>query len=560
MAENEELSMATKPINPTKPGPIKAARGSQLRCQSWRQEALLRLLENNLENAERQEDLVVYASFAKAARNWDAYEKIVKALINLNNDQTLVIQSGKPIGVFQTHQFAPAVLMATCNTVGRWATPENFYDLASRGLTIWGGLTAAAWQYIGSQGVIQGTYEIFAAVAREHFSSSVAGRFILTAGMGGMGGAQPLAGTMAGAVILVVEVDAARIEKRIKAGFCQHVVDDLDQALLLVNEARQQKIPRSIALIGNAADVYPELVRRGIVPDVVTDQTSAHDTLYGYIPAGVKPEALETMRREDPDGLRRLALASIAREVEAMLAFKDQGAVVFDNGNNIRSQASEFGVKNAFSIDIFTARYLRPMFCHGVGPFRWIALSGEAEDINKIDEMVLQLSPENDQATNWIKLARQHIKFEGLPARICWLGHGARTKLALAVNNAVKDGVLAAPIAFTRDHLDGAAMTHPNIGTEGMLDGSDAISDWPLLNGLLNVASMADLVAIHSGGGGYSGYMTSAGATIVADGTSEAALRLSTALTADTGLGILRYADAGYEEAKEAAQAADLGL
>jgi urocanate hydratase len=539
---------------------ISAARGNQLRCQSWRQEALLRLLENNLENAERQEDLVVYASFAKAARDWDAYDKIVHALTNLRNDQTLVMQSGKPIGIFQTHKFAPAVLMATGNIVGRWATPEHFYDLAARGLTIWGGLTAAAWQYIGSQGVIQGTYEIFAAVAREHFDGNLSGKFILSAGMGGMGGAQPLAGTMAGAAILVVEVDPERIQKRIQAGFCQHIAYTLDEALALIREASDQKIARSVSLVGNAAEIFPELVRRGITPDVVTDQTSAHDTLYGYVPIGFTIEKLEKLRQENPEEVRKLAQASIAKEVEAMLQFKARGAVVFDNGNNIRSQADEYGVKDAFSIDIFTARYLRPLFCKGIGPFRWIALTGEADDIGKIDDLVLRLFPENVLAANWIELARKHVRFEGLPARICWLGHGDRTKLALAVNKAVTDGTLSGPIAFTRDHLDGAAMVHPKIGTEGMLDGSDAIADWPLLNGLLNVACMADLVAIHSGGGGYAGYMTSAGATIVADGSAEADIRLSTALTADTGLGVLRFADAGYEEAKSAAKSANLGL
>jgi len=539
---------------------ITAARGNQLRCRSWRQEAILRLLENNLENAENQQDLVVYAAFAKAARNWEAYEKIVNVLLDLRDDQTLVVQSGKPIGIFQTHKFAPAVLMATGNIVGRWATPENFYDLAARGLTIWGGLTAAAWQYIGSQGVIQGTYEILAAVAREHFNGSLAGKFVLSAGMGGMGGAQPLAGTMAGAAILVVEVDPERIHKRIKAGFCQHITYLLDDALDIIKRHQESKLAVSVALVGNAAEVYPELVRRGITPDVVTDQTSAHDTLHGYVPTGIPLEDLSRFRQNNAGAVQELARASIAREVSAMLTFKERGAVVFDNGNNIRSQADEHGLQNAFSIDIFTERYLRPLFCRGIGPFRWIALTGNPEDMSKIDELVLDLFPENQQAVNWIKLARKHIKFEGLPARICWLGHGERTKLALAVNRAVADGQISGPIAFTRDHLDGAAMTHPKIGTEAMLDGSDAIADWPLLNAMLNVASMADLVAIHSGGGGYTGYMTSAGATIIANGSTEAEIRLSTALTADTALGVLRFADAGYKAAKDTAQAFNLGL
>ena len=537
-----------------------AGRGTALRCRGWRQEALLRMLENNLENGERPEDLVVYASFAKAARDWASYHAIVAALRELREDQTLVVQSGKPIGVFQTHDRAPLVLMATGNLVGRWATPDVFYDLADRGLTIWGGLTAADWQYIGSQGVIQGTYEILAAVAREHFGGSLAGRFVLSAGMGGMGGAQPLAGVLAGAAILVVEVDRSRIDRRIATGYCQQLAASLDEALDLIGAARQRGEARSVALIGNASEVYPELIRRGVTPDVVTDQTSAHDALLGYIPAGMSLEELGSLRRSDPDQVRRRALVSIADEVRAMLAFKERGAVVFDNGNNIRSQAYDQGVREAFSIDIFTARYLRPLFARGIGPFRWIALTGEPRDIELIDGLVLECFPDNALAANWIHLAGKHIAFEGLPARICWLGHGERTRLALAVNRAVREGRLSGPIAFTRDHLDGAAMAHPRIGTEAMRDGSDAIADWPLLNALLNCASMADLVAIHSGGGGYAGYMVSAGSTVVADGTPEADLRLSTALTADTGLGVLRYADAGYPEAVETAQRAGLGL
>ncbi|CAN5175342.1 urocanate hydratase [soil metagenome] len=550
------MTASTKPASTR----ISAARGTELRCRGWRQESLLRLLENNLENAERQEDLVVYASFAKAARDWDSYHKIVDALKNLQESQTLIIQSGKPIGIFQTHKMAPLVLMANGNIVGRWATPENFYALQEKGLTIWGGLTAADWQYIGSQGVVQGTYEILAQVAREHFNGSLKGKFVLTAGMGGMGGAQPLAGKLAGAVILVVEVDRTRIEKRISAGYCELIAEDLDQALALVKEAQNKGIAKSVSVVGNAAEVYPELLKRGVIPDVVTDQTSAHDTLYGYIPVGMSIEETEALRKSNPAEVRSRALASIAVEVQAMLQFKEKGSVVFDNGNNIRSQAAECGVTNAFEIDIFTARYLRPLFCKGIGPFRWIALTGEAKDIHYIDQLVLDHFPENELATNWIKLAGEHIKFEALPARICWLGHGERTKLALLVNDAVRNKKLSGPIAFTRDHLDGAAMTHPHIGTEGMLDGSDAISDWPLLNALLNTASAADLVAIHSGGGGYAGYMTSAGATITADGTDEAAQRLSTALTADTGLGVLRFADANYSEAQEAAKKHKLGL
>jgi len=541
-------------------GRITAARGTALRCRGWRQEALLRMLENNLENGERPEDLVVYASFAKAARDWDSYHAIVAALKRLGDDETLLIQSGKPIGIFRTHDRAPLVLMANGNLVGRWATSEVFWDLADRGLTMWGGLTAADWQYIGSQGVIQGTYEIFAAVAREHFGGSLAGRLILTAGMGGMGGAQPLAGTLAGAVIMTVEVDPARIERRIASGYCQRLAPDLDEALALCRAAQQRGELLSVGLVGNAAEVYPELVRRGVTPDVVTDQTSAHDALYGYVPAGLSVAETEALRRSDPDAVTRRALESIAAEVRAMLTFKQRGAVVFDNGNNIRSQAAAQGVADAFTIDIFTARYLRPLFARGIGPFRWLALTGEPEDIYTIDRLVLDLFPDNELATNWINLAGRHIRFEGLPARICWLGHGERTRLALAVNAAVREGRLSGPIAFTRDHLDGAAMAHPRIGTEGMRDGSDAIADWPLLNALLNTASMADLVAIHSGGGGYAGYMTSAGSTVVADGSAAADRRLATALTNDTGIGVLRFADAGYDEAIETATQAGLGL
>lgn len=528
---------------------ITAQRGSTLRCKGWRQEALLRMLENVLENGENQKELIVYAALGKAARNWDAYHAIVKALQQLEDDETLVIQSGKPIGILKTHAFAPIVIMANCNLVGKWATSENFYDLQEKGLIIWGGLTAAAWQYIGSQGVIQGTYEIFAAIARTYFNGTLSGRFILTAGLGGMGGAQPLAGVMAGAAILAVEVNEARVDKRIEVGYLQQKTHDLDEALAWIEEARAAGRSVSVGLVGNAADVYPELVKRQVTPDIVTDQTSAHDLLYGYIPSGYSLDEIIRLRKSDPARLEEAARASIAREVEAMLEFKRRGSVVFDNGNNIRTQAFQYGVKDAFDIDIFTEAFLRPLFCRAIGPFRWVALSGEAEDIQTIDRYILEHFPENEIVTNWIKLANQYVPFEGLPARIGWFGHGDRTRLGLAVNQMVRDGKLSGPIAFSRDHLDAGAMTHPNIMTERMKDGSDAISDWPLLNAMLNCSSMADLVAIHSGGGGYSGYMTSAGVTIVADGTAEADMRLKHALDNDTSIGVLRYADAGYEEA-----------
>ena len=520
-----------------------------MRCKGWRQEALLRMLENVLENGENQKELIVYASLGKAARNWPAYHAIVDTLLRLEEDETLVIQSGKPIGVFRTHAAAPLVVMANCNLVGRWATSEHFYELQEKGLIIWGGLTAAAWQYIGSQGVIQGTYEIFQSIARRYFGGNLQGRFILTAGLGGMGGAQPLAGTMAGAAILCVEVSEERVDKRIASGYLQKKTSNLDEALAWIREATRRNESLSVGLVGNAAEVYPLLLSRGIVPDIVTDQTSAHDLLYGYIPEGFTPAQAEELRRTDPEKLQELAGKSVAREVEALLGFKKRGAVVFDNGNNIRTQAQKYGVADAFQIDIFTEAFLRPLFARGIGPFRWIALSGDAEDIRKIDELILREFRDNEIVTNWISLASRYVPVEGLPARIGWFGHGERNRLALAVNEWVREGKLSGPVAFSRDHLDAAAMAHPNIMTERMKDGSDAIADWPLLNALLNCSSMADLVAIHSGGGGYAGYMTSAGVTIVADGTEAAGLRLQTALLNDTGLGVLRYADAGYEEA-----------
>ncbi|MDQ0337852.1 urocanate hydratase [Caldalkalibacillus uzonensis] len=528
---------------------IKAARGSTLRCKGWRQEALLRMLENVLENGENQKELVVYAALGKAARNWPSYRAIVDALKTLDEDETLVIQSGKPIGVFKTHRFAPIVIMANCNLVGKWATSDNFYELEQKGLIMWGGLTAGAWQYIGSQGVIQGTYEIFSAIARKYFDGDLTGRFILTAGLGGMGGAQTLAGVMANAAILCVEVDEARVDKRLSVGYLQKKTRDLDEALHWIEQAVAKKESISVGLVGNAADIYTKILERGIVPDIVTDQTSAHDLVYGYVPEGYTLEEVKQARINNPKQLEQDARASIAKEVKAMLAFKQKGSVVFDNGNNIRTQAYQHGVKEAFEIDIFTEAFLRPLFCRAIGPFRWVALSGDVEDIKKIDQFILDEFKENEIITNWIRLAHRYIPVEGLPARIAWFGHGERSKLALAVNQMVREGSLSGPIAFSRDHLDAAAMTHPNIMTERMKDSSDAIADWPLLNAMLNCSSMADLVAIHSGGGGYTGYMTSAGVTVVADGTQETELRLKHTLDNDTGLGVLRYADAGYSEA-----------
>ncbi|HLU01916.1 MAG TPA: urocanate hydratase [Advenella sp.] len=527
--------------------------GDQLRCKGWRQEALLRLLENVLSVGEDPDNLVVYAALGKAARDWPSHDAIVHALRTMTEDYTLVVQSGKPIGLLRTHANAPLVIMANCNLVGQWAKAEVFYELEKKGLICWGGLTAGDWQYIGSQGVIQGTYEIFCRIAERYFNNDLRGRFILTAGLGGMGGAQPLAGFMANAATLVIEVNPERIAKRLSIGYLQKQAATLDEALGIIRDACSARQPISVGLQGNAAEIYPALLAKGVVPDIVTDQTSAHDLLYGYIPSGVDLDKVKALRQSDPDALMQASLQSIKRHVTAMLGFKDKGAVVFDNGNLIRTQAFNAGVKHAFDIPIFTEAFLRPLFCRAIGPFRWVALSNDPADIEAIDDFILARFPDNRIVTNWIGLARQYVPFEGLPARIAWLGHGERTELALAVNQMVADGTLKAPVAFTRDHLDAGAMAHPNIMTEKMRDGSDAIADWPLINAMVNCASQADLVAIHSGGGGYSGYMTSAGVTVVADGSPAAQERLALAMTNDTSLGVMRYADAGYPEALDEA-------
>jgi urocanate hydratase len=532
---------------------FKVTSGTVLRCKGWRQEALLRLLENVLAVGEDPSNLIVYAALGRAARDWPSHDAIVRVLKTMDEDQTLVIQSGKPIGVLRTHVQAPLVIMANCNMIGQWATAENFYALEQRNLICWGGLTAGDWQYIGSQGVIQGTYEIFSRIAERHFDNDLHGRFILTAGLGGMGGAQPLAGRLVSAAILTVEVDQVRIDKRIKVGFLQRQARDLDDALALIRDAQARREPLSVGLLGNAAEVYPQILARGIVPDIVTDQTSAHDLLYGYVPAAFSLDQVREMRKTDAARLMEAGRASIALHVTAMLGFLDLGAIVFDNGNLIRTHARQAGVERAFDIPIFTEAYLRPLFCRAIGPFRWIALSNDAGDIRRIDDYLLEHFAHNKIVSNWIELARRFVPFEGLPARIAWLGHGERTELALAVNRMVREDDLTAPIAFTRDHLDAGAMAHPNIMTENMRDGSDAIADWPLLNAMVNCSSMADLVAIHSGGGGYSGYMTSAGVTVVADGTPQADERLRLSMTNDTSMGVLRYADAGYADALDEA-------
>ncbi len=533
---------------------VRAARGNTLRCKGWRQEALLRLLENNIENGERPEELIIYSATAKAARNWGCFDRIVSALQGLEEDETLVMQSGKPIGIFRTHRLAPRVVMANANLVGKWATADHFRELEEKGLSMVPGYTAAAWQYIGTQGILQGTYETFAAAARASFGGSLVGRWVLTGGLGGMGGAQPLAVTMNGGAVLAVEVDEQRIRRRIATGYCQRISFDLEEALRLCLEAKAAGQALSVGLVGNTAQVLPEIVARGLPPDIVTDQTSAHDTLVGYIPEGLSLVEAATLRRADPETYKARALDSIARHMRALLEFQRRGAVAFEYGNNIRAMAKLRGVEDAFEIEGFIPKYIRPMFCEGRGPFRWIAVSGEARDIAAIDELVLREFSGNGQVTDWIRTAKTHVVFQGLPARICWLAHGERGHLAGLVNDLVRRGVLAGPVAFTRDHLDCGGVARPYRETENLLDGSDAVADWPILNALLNASSMADLVAVHSGGAGSAGYYVSAGVTVVADGTQESAVRLERTLTSDTGLGVLRYADAGYEAARRTAK------
>jgi urocanate hydratase len=541
--------------------PRKPSSGRPSRCTGWRQEAILRLLENNLAIAERPEDLVVYAAHAKAARDHESLAAIVSALTRMRDGQTLVVQSGKPIAVLPTGPRSPAVLLANGNLVGRWATPEVFYELERRNLLMWGGLTAGCWQYIGSQGVLQGTYETFAQVAREHFAGSLRGRLVVSAGLGGMGAAQPVAiARMLGGVCLIAEVDAEKARRRYEAGIVDVVSARVDEALDAALTARENQQELAVAVTVNGAELLEALLTRDLTPDVVTDLTSAHDLRHGYLPAGIGPEEAQALRAGDPGKLEAMASATLVRHARAMLALRDRGAVTFDYGNNIRPHAAAGGLPEALTIDIFTARYLRPLFCRGIGPFRWICLSGEDSDLELIDDMCAELFSEVERITTWIALARAHVTRQGLPARIAWLGHGERTRLGLAVNQAVADGRLRAPVAFTRDHMDGGAMTHPNIITEGMADGSDAISDWPLLNALLCTAAGADLVALHAGGGGYAGYSQSAGMTVVATGTDDGAQRLQAALNVDTGLGVLRHADAGYPEAAASASEHGLGL
>ena len=539
--------------------PVLAQRGTELRALNWRTEGLLRLLENVLEVGEDPNNLVVYAALGKAARDWPSYHLIHDTLEGLEADETLVIQSGKPVVVFKTHVDAPRVLMANSNLVGRWATTEHFYELYGKKKIAWGGLTAGCWQYIGFQGVLQGTFETFAALAQSHFGCDhLRGRWVVTAGMGGMGSAQSLAVTMLDGVCLVAETRRDRALARREAGLCMHVTEDLEDALSMCRRARAESQPLSVAWVGNAVTLVERLARdsadAALRPDVLTDMTSAHDALHGYQPVGLSVEAAAQLRETQPDEHVRLARDSMVRHVKAMLVCLDAGIVTFDYGNNLRSQARDHGFDGGFRIKVFTEAYLRPLFCEGIGPFRWVALSGDEADIRRIDQLILDLFPQRSKVQRWIRKASAEVPFQGLPARTSWLGHGERTRAALAVNELVARGELKAPIAFSRDHLDAGSMAHPNIMTENLLDGTDAVADWPLLNALLNSASGADLVAIHSGGGGYAGYMTSAGVTAVADGSAEAAARLQRVLTCDTGIGVVRYLDAGYPAAERAAR------
>jgi urocanate hydratase len=534
---------------------VRAPRGTHRTCKSWLTEAAYRMIQNNLdpEVAEKPEELVVYGGRGQAARNWDAFDAILDTLIDLEDDETLLVQSGKPVAVFTTHKDAPRVLIANSNLVPHWATQEHFDELAAKGLIMFGQMTAGSWIYIGTQGILQGTYETFGALAKLKGWDSLKGKFCLTAGLGGMGGAQPLAITMNEGVGLIVEVDPERAERRRAVGYVDKVVDELEEAMTLVEEAVRAKIPRSIGLIGNASDVYSELVVRNVIPDVVTDQTSAHEALM-YVPTGLSVAAADQLRISNPSEYRERAMASMAKHVEAMLEFQRKGAEVFDYGNNIRQQAFNYGVKDAFEFPGFVPAYIRPLFCEGKGPFRWVALSGDPEDIYRTDEVIMELFPEDKHLHRWLKMARERVPFQGLPARICWLGYGERAQAGLAFNNLVADGTVKAPIVIGRDHLDAGSVASPNRETEGMKDGSDAVSDWAILNALINAVGGATWVSFHHGGGVGIGYSQHAGQVIVADGTPEAAIRLERVLTTDPGLGVVRHADAGYEIAIAAAK------
>lgn len=535
---------------------IKAPRGNQITCKGWTQEAALRMLMNNLdpEVAERPDDLVVYGGTGKAARNWDAFDAIVRSLQSLENDETLLVQSGKPVGIFRTHEDAPRVLIANSNLVGKWSNWDEFHTLEKLGLTMYGQMTAGSWIYIGSQGIIQGTFETFAALADKHFGGSLANKLVVSGGMGGMGGAQPLAATMNGANFLGIDVDPERIRKRIATGYCDEIAFSFHEAMTFIAAARKSGHVVSVGLVGNCADVLPELVKRGIVPDVLTDQTSAHDPLNGYVPNGMTLDEAMELRRDKPETYVKHSMEAMAEHVEAMLKLKRMGAITFDYGNNIRTQAKLAGIADAFEIPGFVPEYIRPLFCEGRGPFRWVALSGNPDDIRKTDDLAQELFPDDPVLNRWLNLAREKVQFQGLPARVCWLGYGDRAEFGVAINEMVKKGQLDAPIVIGRDHLDTGSVASPYRETEAMMDGSDAIADWPLLNAMVNTAAGASWVSVHNGGGVGIGYSLHAGMVVVADGTDAASRRLQRVLTTDPGMGIIRHVDAGYEKAIEEAR------
>jgi urocanate hydratase len=553
--------MATTETPATTAPVIRAPRGTELRCKGWQQEAALRCLMNNLdpENAERPQDLVVYGGIGKAARNWECYHAIVRELERLGAEDTLLVQSGKPVAVFPTHEMAPRVIIANSNLVGKWATWEHFNELDRKGLMMYGQMTAGSWIYIGTQGILQGTFQTFAALADRHFAgangaATLKGKLVVTGGMGGMGGAQPLSVTLNGGVALVVEIDRSRIERRVQNRYCDTLSENLDEALALCEQACREGRALSVGVVGNCADVLPEIVRRGVHVDVVTDQTSAHDPLNGYVPQGLSLSQAAELRQRDPEEYVRRSTASMVVHVDAMLALQRAGAVTFDYGNNIRRFAFDAGCANAFDIPGFVPEYIRPLFCTGTGPFRWVALSGDPRDIDRTDELALELFPENEILNRWLKLARGRFAFQGLPARICWLGYGERAKMGEAINELVRKGELKAPVAMGRDHLDAGSVASPYRETEKMLDGSDAVADWPILNALLNTASGATWVSFHHGGGVGMGYSLHAGQVTVADGTDLAARKIARVLNNDPGLGVVRHADAGYELAQRTAK------
>ncbi|HDX9627555.1 TPA: urocanate hydratase [Bacillus cereus] len=535
---------------------IRAPRGTELQTKGWVQEAALRMLMNNLdpEVAEKPEELVVYGGIGRAARNWESYNAIVDSLKTLESDETLLVQSGKPVAIFKSHEDAPRVLLANSNLVPKWANWDHFRELEKKGLMMYGQMTAGSWIYIGTQGILQGTYETFGEAARQHFDGSLKGTLTLTAGLGGMGGAQPLAVTMNGGVVIAIDVDKRSIDRRIEKRYCDKYTESLEEALAIANEYKEKKEPISIGLLGNAAEILPELVNRNIIPDLVTDQTSAHDPLNGYIPVGYTLEEAAKLREEDPERYVQLSKESMTKHVEAMLAMQEKGAITFDYGNNIRQVAFDEGLKNAFDFPGFVPAFIRPLFCEGKGPFRWVALSGDPEDIYKTDEVILREFADNEHLCNWIRMARQQVEFQGLPSRICWLGYGERAKFGRIINEMVANGELSAPIVIGRDHLDCGSVASPNRETESMKDGSDAVADWPILNALINSVNGASWVSVHHGGGVGMGYSLHAGMVIVADGTEAAAKRIERVLTSDPGMGVVRHVDAGYDLAVETAK------